>query len=654
MEIERILLTATILPLLYDVAILSKKKVEGGTLRISQYLASISCALVMGIYLMFVMYFVNSDFSKNVVYSYSSSSLPLLYKLSATWASMGGSLLLFIFLVSIVYLVYRIVTSSRNNIVDMKAYLFIDLILIFFVLLVVLVNPFEESPIPRFEGMGLNPLLQNFWMVIHPPIVFLGYALVFFLFAITLARMKTGGKEDSRIMKIFLSAAWLFITLGIALGGFWAYEDLSFGGYWSWDPVETASLIPWLTLTSYFHLSSISRKSLTKEFTIFLTFVLVIFEMFVTRSGILESVHAFGTSTIGPLLLLFIGVFAGYFLHVKTSIDKPLFSLKMEKSSIRSLSFTFGYLSLLGLTVVCTTGILLPSIVDLSSSEMINVDISYYNNWCFPFALGFLASLIGCSMPKKMNYRGFAIVILSTLLSGTIFAYFEWPTSNLLADLGLPLVIVALASTGYRLTKSLITHRSITAFSRNLIHLGIAMTLLGVFISSTMVQTANGVTLRPHEPTNILGTSMELIDSEVDMGSSWVEVQGEFFPEYAYSWADVSIKFSGTQHNKKLRLYIYSFHGYVIKPTILSTYIEDIYMIPQYTEMINQKFLQVIHGNSTKLEELTLHIRKVPLITAIWLGVALMAIGQTTILIKNLTKRNQKNQYKIIDVKRNS
>ncbi len=643
MEVERILLATTILPLFYDIAMLSRTKTgEREKLRRSIYTASISCALIIGIYFMFVMYFVNSDFSKEVVYSYSSSSLPLLYKLAATWASMGGSLILFIFLISLVYIVYRIITSSKASIVDLKAYMLIDLILIFFTLLTLLVNPFKESPIPRFEGMGLNPLLQSFWMVIHPPIVFLGYALVVFLFALTLARMKTGMEEDPRTMKVFLSAAWLFLTLGIALGGLWAYEVLGWGGYWSWDPVETASLIPWLTLTSYFHLTPISRKSYTKEFTILLTFVLVIFEMFVTRSGILESVHAFGTSAMGPLLLIFVGILAGYFIHLKTTTDKPLFSLRVEKSSTWSISHAVGYLSLLGLTVVCLTGILLPLIVESSGGELLYMDISYYNNWCFPFVLGFLSSLIGCSIPRRMSVKGLATIASSALLIGTIFVYVDWPTSNLLANLGLPLLIISLISTAYRLAGSLLTTpRSMITNFRNIIHVGIVVTLLGVFISSTVVRTVN-VTLEPYEPTQTLGVTTELMDSRVDTGSHWVQYGGDFLPEYAYSWADIAIEFGGTQYNKKLWLYWYPLHGYVLKPVILSNFLEEIYIIPHYTGIIEYKLMQAYSGNSSKLDGLTLNVRKTPLVTAVWLGVTLMAVGQIAILVRNLTRRTHK------------
>ena len=389
METEELFLTFACLLLFFDLIQLSKVKPrERKKLEYGFYSSIIACGLIVASYFMLLQASLTDDFSLRAVYSYSSSGMLASNKVYSTWAGMSGSMLFLTFLMTIVYFIYRFRTYEKRSSFCLTTYKILDFILIFFLLLTLMNSPFERLQGTPMDGAGLNPLLQTFWMFIHPPIVFSGYVFVILAFALILTDMKTGEKED-RLLKLSTQAAWLLLTLGNAIGGLWAYEVLGWGGYWAWDPIETASLLPWLALTAYFHLNPLSKKdkSLTRELMLLMTFATVIFTTALTRGGLLVSVHAFGTSPLGPILLLFAIGMIVYFFYLTRGIKKPLFSLEVEKSSLYSVSFFTGYWSLIFIFLVCFWGVASPIIGGFLLANPMTTDIGFYNNWNFPFAI---------------------------------------------------------------------------------------------------------------------------------------------------------------------------------------------------------------------------------------------------------------------------
>jgi cytochrome c-type biogenesis protein CcmF len=246
------------------------------------------------------------DFEVSYVYEHVSTYLKPAYVLAAFWAGLEGSQLLWLWMLAIFtgVLVLRRPTWDR----ELRPYAMAVLALtqaFFALLLVMLTNPFELLPAVPAEGVSLNPLLQNFWMIIHPPIIFVAYALWTIPFAYAFAALVTGRLDAGWLhgTRRWTLAAWATLGIGILVGAWWAYLELGWGGYWGWDPVENSSLIPWLVGTAFVHSTIIQqRRDMFRAWNVLLatlTFVLTVFATFVTRSGLIQSVHAFAQSPIG-------------------------------------------------------------------------------------------------------------------------------------------------------------------------------------------------------------------------------------------------------------------------------------------------------------------------------------------------------------------
>jgi cytochrome c-type biogenesis protein CcmF len=290
---------------------LSPKRVLPWALRIASTIMTFSF-----VYLTYQ--FIISDFSNFYVWQFSSRTLPLVYRISAVWAGQEGTWLLWAWLV----LVSSWFVSEKFGWDDSfvrKTQFVTLLVALFFTHMAFLVSPFdmiyEQNPslTPDFvrndlPGQGLNPLLQDPWMAVHPPLVFIGYAGVTIPLAAALVFLFTHDKRWEAFARPWNRLAWLFLTLGIAVGGFWSYKVLGWGGYWAWDPVETSSFIPWLTVSGLMHASVMYRRKRTFDYLgpmlAVVSFILVVYATFITRSGLWESVHAFAETTAGPWLAM--------------------------------------------------------------------------------------------------------------------------------------------------------------------------------------------------------------------------------------------------------------------------------------------------------------------------------------------------------------
>lgn len=633
METEELFLVFAALMLFFDLIQLSKAKTrETGKTEYGFYVVALACGVIVTSYLLLVQAFLKDDFLLKEVYSYSSSGLPVASKLYASWGGASGSMLFLAFLLGIFYFVYRFRTYEKGSDSDNTAYKILDLLLIFFLLLILMNSPFERFPSAPLDGRGLNPLLQTFWMFAHPPVVFAGYVFTIFAFVLTLAGMSSQQKVDSRLLKLLLQTAWLTTTLGIAIGGLWAYEVLGWGGYWAWDPIETASLLPWLALTAYFHLGPLSEegKSQTRELILLITFATVVFATALTRGGLLESVHAFGTSPIGPILLLLALSTAVYFFYLKRKIEKPLFSLKVDKSSLYSVSFFIGFWSLIFIFLVCFWGVAFPIIAGVVLANPLSTGAAFYNNWSFPFTMAFVAALVGCSMYERTGFKKFIILIGVALAAGVFLVQVQWPTPNLFANLGTPLLVVGFFAALYRMIKVLPKKkRSLRQFGRSLLHLAIIITLIGVFLSSTTKQISEIRDAKPNTHIETLGLGIELKNFTVYAGTGRVlSMQwGRFVPEYSALKIDVSIEQAGRTYDSALWIRLYTLYGVVSTPLIVTTLTGDIYMRMLQTESMSNALLQALDGKQVLPVDLILSVEVNSAVYLVWTGVAFMSIG---------------------------
>ena len=300
--------------------------------------------------------FLRSDFSVALVADHSSTTTPLGYKMTALWGSQGGSLLLWAWVLSIASSAVLWMTRHRHReVVPYATAVLAGLGLFFTVLMLAGANPFERlSPVPA-EGVGLNPLLRHPAMAIHPPMLYSGYVLWSIPFAFAIGALVTRRLDASWIRQTrrFALVAWIFLSIGILLGARWSYSELGWGGYWGWDPVENASLMPWLAGTAFLHSVMVQEKrGMLKVWNVSLivaTFSLALLGTFLVRSGILESIHAFGASTVGtPLLGLIAIVIAGSAALIVSRLPDLKSERRIESLASRESIFLINNLLLLG------------------------------------------------------------------------------------------------------------------------------------------------------------------------------------------------------------------------------------------------------------------------------------------------------------------
>src|ERR671916_1169544 len=260
--------------------------------------------------------FLRSDFEFVLVTTHSSTTTPAFYRATAVWSSQEGSLLLWLTLLALWSSVILFITRRRlREIAPYATAVLLGLGAFFAFLLVALESPFDRvAGTPPVEGAGLNPLLRHPSMMIHPPMLYTGYVgfAIPFAFAIGALIVRQTGADWIAATRRFALVAWTFLGTGIMLGALWSYTELGWGGYWAWDPVENASLMPWLVGTAFLHSIMVQEKrGMLKVWNVSLimaTFVLALLGTFLVRSGILESIHAFGESTIGVQFLVFIAI----------------------------------------------------------------------------------------------------------------------------------------------------------------------------------------------------------------------------------------------------------------------------------------------------------------------------------------------------------
>ncbi len=342
--------------------------------------------------------FLTNDFRLTYVANYSSRKLSTAYKIAALYGGQDGSLLFWTFMLTLFLAIVVLQNRRRNR--ELMPYVLatsMAVALFFLVVLVFFANPFERLPFPPPDGRGLNPLLQNPGMFFHPPTLYIGYVGFTIPFAFALAALLTGrlGTEWITSTRRWTIFAWFFLTLGNMFGAWWAYRILGWGGYWAWDPVENASFMPWLTGTAYLHSVMIQeKKGMLKVWNlslIILTFALSIFGTFLTRSGVLSSVHTFAQSSLGPLFLGFLGlILAVAFGLLFFRLPELKSQHELEGILSRESSFLVNNLLLVGIAFTTLWGTVFPLIAEAVRGVKVTVGPPFYNQVMVPFGLALL------------------------------------------------------------------------------------------------------------------------------------------------------------------------------------------------------------------------------------------------------------------------
>ena len=477
--------------------------------------------------------YIRSDFSFELVAQNSSTDTPAFYKLTAMWSSQAGSLLLWVFLLSLFS--SAVLYLTRNRLRDIAPYATAVLggVAAFFLFLMLFyASPFATLASPPAEGSGLNPLLRHPAMMFHPPMLYTGYVgfTIPFAFAVGALLKRHSGPEWIRATRRFALVAWTFLGFGILLGSLWSYSELGWGGYWAWDPVENASLMPWLTGTAFIHSIMVQEKRgmlrLWNVSLIVATFMLALLGTFLVRSGILDSIHAFGASTLGKPFLAFIALVLIASVALVVSRREDLRSdARVDALLSREVFFLLNNLVLILICVVIFWGTFFPLISEAITGTEESVGPPFFNGIIAPMALVLVAlAAIGPLLTWRRNTwrtlrRAFLFPFAAALGAFVILLVFTSADDSVPALTMFSLAAFVAAVVGQEFFRGMRARRTMTgepppvALSRlvgrnrrryggYIVHVGIAVLLLGVAGSSSFKEQKD-VKLKPGETVKI-------------------------------------------------------------------------------------------------------------------------------------------------------
>ena len=596
-----------------------------------------------------------NDFSVEYIRAHSNIALNPAYKFAALWSGQEGSLLPWAFLLS----AYGFVLRMRHR-VDVRLSAFASVILaaiqvFFLLLLTVAATPFSIAPGPvAADGAGLNPLLQYPEMVIHPPMLYLGYVgfAVPFAFALGALMMRYPGEKWIHITRRWTMVTWLFLTCGIFMGAHWAYSVLGWGGYWGWDPVENASLMPWLTGTAFLHSVMMQEKrGMMKNWNVWLifsTFMLTILGTLLTRSGIISSVHAFAQSPIGAwfytfIILVFLVCLITFFMrrdHLKSEN-------KLESLVSRESSFLFNNMILLAACITVLWGTLFPLLSEAVTGSKVTMGAPYYNRVNIPIGL-FLLFLTGIgpllawrSTTLRSIRRNFvlpAIAMAATAVVLMIAGVRPWNDGDDMESTFFSLIAFTLAAgvitaiveeftrgasvvrtqTGKNLLSSmlLLTHRNTRRYGGYIIHFGIVVMFIGIaggaFNRAAEMEMSYGDTLAIGPYRLVCQSITQDSKPEYDTDYAVLDVYrgGKYVTQLA---PEKRTYFAGTDHQQA--------------STIVALH-----------SRADADLYSVFEGRNPDSGRPIIKVFLNPLIAWIWFGVAIVVAGTFIALVPNLVR----------------
>ncbi|MDA9796095.1 heme lyase CcmF/NrfE family subunit [Candidatus Pelagibacter ubique] len=465
--------------------------------QINQNILSLSflqLVFVIVSFLSLIVSFINSDFSNETVFNNSHTTKPLFYKISGTWGNHEGSLLLWLLVLTLFIFLFLIKSREQPKKYRILTLLFQQMIIIgFFLFVLITSNPFNYLfPIPN-EGLGLNPILQDPALAIHPPILYLGYVGTSIIFSSSLAAVTQNyvTKEWGQHIKKWVLVSWIFLTIGIMLGSIWAYYELGWGGFWFWDPVENVSLMPWLTLTALLHcIVVLERRASLTSWAVVLsitTFTLSMCGTFLVRSGILNSVHTFANDPargifilifLFALIVLSLGIF--FIFHKENNkSSNNFFWLSRETSILINNWFMMYFLA------VVLIGTVYPIFLDVISSEKISVGPPFYQKLIVPFLIPFLLFMsLGPRLKwikSKIENKNSLIItfIISVMLTFFII-------KNLTTDLLFYTVLISAAFFLFFTTLKELFIKKFNNISQTVSHFGFSLLILSILFNSIL------------------------------------------------------------------------------------------------------------------------------------------------------------------------
>ena len=443
-------------------------------------------------FLALVISFIISDFSNETVFNNSHTTKPLFYKISGTWGNHEGSLLLWLLVLTLFIFIFLLRTKNQPIKYKILTLVFQQVIIIgFFLFLILTSNPFNYLfPVPN-EGLGLNPILQDPALAIHPPILYLGYvgSSIIFSSALAATTLKMVSTNWAIHIKKWVLISWIFLTLGILLGSIWAYYELGWGGFWFWDPVENVSLMPWLALTTLLHcILVLERKETLTSWVIILsiaTFTLSMCGTFLVRSGILNSVHTFANDPErGLFILIFLFTLIFLSLLIFFVFHKPgqnnqanFFWLSKETSILINNWFMMYFLS------VVLIGTVYPIFLDVISSQKISVGPPFYHKLIIPFLIPFLLMMaIGPKLKWIKSDLKDKIYLFSLLVISVLISFFI--VKNFNANVLVNTILISAAIYLFFITLRDFFIKKYKNLAQNIAHFGFSLLILSILFNN--------------------------------------------------------------------------------------------------------------------------------------------------------------------------
>lgn len=607
--------------------------------RWSLYLFAASLALASGQLLWAL---AQSDFSIGYVASYTERALPMGYKLSAFWAGQEGSLLFWALVLSGMVCIFAASRRQDRSQSQAATLLTLAIISLFFsLLLLYAASPFSPSKSPVSDGHGLNPMLQNIGMIAHPPTLFVGYAGFAIPFALMVGALVTRqvGNEWVFQARRWVLVSWLFLTVGIVLGCQWAYVELGWGGYWAWDPVENASLLPWLTGTALLHGVIVQQQRgmlrISNALLAAASFLLCIFGTYLTRSGIIESVHAFQTSLISTFFFYFL--LAGLVLSVALILWR-LRDLRqqppLEAFTSKEGAIFIGNILLVIIMGLTLLGTIFPLLSELATGQTRSVNQSFYNTATLPVALVLIAIMalapaLSYGITRMREVMRCLVPAIAAVLGAVAIGLLGFASPWALASafvVTLTLVMLAMDLLGslrarmqtqptnpplaaWRLIDG--NHRR---YGGHLAHMGIVLIVSGI-TGSSLYATKGSFQLKPGESAELGGYTLALEAITPIEQANFEGLQAQLVVRGADRSTmvlrpELRHYYKATQNNAEV-----AFH---------STLLADFYVTLNGVERNNTAGLQVVIN---------------PLVIWIWIGGIMMTLGGIWSLLPTLIRR---------------
>ena len=479
--------------------------------------------------------FVNSDFSNNTVFNHSHTSKPLFYKISGTWGNHEGSLLLWLLVLTFFIMIFFIKSGNLKLTYRVFTIFFQQIIILGFYLFIIFTsNPFGVLyPVP-VQGLGLNPILQDPLLAIHPPVLYLGYVGSSIIFSSSLATLVTNTMDNewAKHIKKWIFTSWIFLTLGIMLGSIWAYYELGWGGFWFWDPVENVSLMPWFCLTALIHtISVLEKRNMLQSWTFILsimTFTLSMSGTFLVRSGILNSIHTFANDPsrglfilvfLFSLILLSIFIFFVYYENIKVKEIQFKFISK-ETSILFNNWFLMYFLS------VVLVGTVYPIFLEAFTNEKISVGEPFYQKLITPFMVPFLIFMAFAPNISwiKQKAKIFNIKILILFLLNLILAFYivrltdtKYLFSTILITSALFLFLISL--------KDFINSNSL--ISQRISHLAFSILILSILFNGILAKEYNS-NMGVGDEVKFFNGTIKFLKISINKENNYQNIKGTF------------------------------------------------------------------------------------------------------------------------------